>query len=179
MYTVHSILKCMMIKSCFAFFLGCNIWSYLIWSQNLDEIYEDCILLSVCFNNLHEFQSQLHQFDKYISLLWLSHCPFFVGMPSLCYYSGGLDSTFLQDMRIKQSFSGFHSSEIKNYAQVNISIENLSFAPLPPKKKVWIGLEPSPLVENFHTIYFFLKASLILNFTWMKSWETLFYSHIL
>ena len=63
-----------------------------------------------------------------------THCPFFVGMPSLCYYSGGLDSTFLQDMRIKQSFSGFHSSEIKNYAQVNISIENLSFAPPPPKK---------------------------------------------
>ena len=57
-----------------------------------------------------------------------AHCPFFVGMPSLCYYSGGLDSTFLQDMRIKQSFSGFHSSEIKNYAQVNISMENLSFA---------------------------------------------------
>ena len=58
----------------------------------------------------------------------VAHCPFFVGMPSLCYYSGGLDSTFLQDMRIKQSFSGFHSSDIKNYAQVNISMENLSFA---------------------------------------------------
>ena len=57
-----------------------------------------------------------------------THCPFFVGMPSLCYYSGGLDSTFLQGIRIKQSFSGFHPSEIKNYAQVNISMENLSFA---------------------------------------------------
>ena len=57
-----------------------------------------------------------------------THCPFFVGMPSCCYYSGGLDSTFLQGIRIKQSFSGFHPSEIKNYAQVNISMENLSFA---------------------------------------------------
>ena len=79
-----------------------------------------------------------------------THCPFIVGMPSLCYYSGGLDSTFLQDMRIKQSFSGFHSSEIKNYAQVNISIENLSFVPLPPKKKH----------GKFHMFNCFFKASL-------------------
>ena len=79
-----------------------------------------------------------------------AHCPFFVGMPSLCYYSGGLDSTFLQDMRIKQSFSGFHSSEIKNYAQVNISIENLSFAPLPPNKTY----------GKFHMFNCFFKASL-------------------
>ena len=33
-----------LVISCFALFLGCNIWSCLIWSRNLDEIYEVFIL---------------------------------------------------------------------------------------------------------------------------------------
>ena len=65
MYTVHSILKFMVINSCFALFLGCNILSCLIWSQNFDEIFEEFILLKIMWIYWYNLVLYPHTFLVY------------------------------------------------------------------------------------------------------------------